>query len=100
MIEEIKMCKKSEGDEYNIIDGVDLNDYYWVPLDPQPSCENCKHNTDENDYGNLILCDTLVIGGLWRKKEFYCSYWKAKEVKKHKQLPEYSYGDYIGQEGH
>lgn len=72
----------------------------WEPLNPQPSCENCKHNTDENDYGNLILCDTLVIGGLWMKKEFYCSYWKAKEVKKHKQLPEYSYGDYIGQEGH
>jgi len=42
----------------------------WVPLDPQPCCENCI---------SLIEGEFCHRAGIMPSKNFYCSYWQVKE---------------------
>jgi hypothetical protein len=68
MTDEIKMCKKSEKDDYKVVGGVDLNEYYWEPLDPQPCCENCINQVKD-------ICTRLEIVAY---DDFFCSNWEPK----------------------
>lgn len=65
---ERKICEYYDGNDRDIPP--------WWPIDPQPCCANCIQRGEENDYGNLIMCDRFHT---WLRLDFYCDFWKVKE---------------------
>lgn len=77
MINEIKMCKLGREriiDDIKITYSVDT----WIPIFPQPSCENCGYSDETKDHLLHVRCNHPLISMLM-PRNFYCKYWKVKE---------------------
>ena len=84
MTDEIKMCKWENVENVSVHRGVpDFDEHQWVPLDPQPSCENCGIGA-ESCYEDGIYCPKLdelfhMCPTVPLDSDFYCKYWEMKK---------------------
>jgi len=63
----------------------------WVPLDPQPCCENCKFlEQNKSEYWDYFQCSEILktvesgndhasTAYEIKNLKFYCLYWRLKE---------------------
>ena len=82
MTDEIKMCRI---DGLCSIQAPERIVDRWIPLDPQPSCKNCKNWIDHGVKFNICngVKNEFFIEG-WRvplitSEDFFCKYWEMKK---------------------
>ena len=70
---ERKICEKG------FTEGVGKFESVWVPLDPQPCCDTCKHLDREYTVGWFVfeVCRKTMM--FRQIKDYYCNQWELKE---------------------
>jgi hypothetical protein len=53
----------------------------WEPLDPQPTCENCRHSTPAEGEGwdDCVKCNHHDLCVCMPNKTFCCNEWEEKD---------------------
>ena len=78
MSDEIKMCVRKGHEPFPVTNSkgetVLYDPRYWVPIEPQPCCENCFFMIKE--LGFYFRCDLQKVSRY--PGTFYCSDWKPK----------------------